>query len=107
MNAKARIAASPSSISNSGKRPGGAASACTIIPIWSGLRAKHMEKPLWVKNVQQETSTTGVKQTTGKRQTLYNLKEIDLNGNRQTGNELTPPGGAHYLALELSSTGTI
>ena len=55
----------------------------------------------------QETSTTGVKQTTGKRQALYKLKEIDLNGNRQTGNELTPPGGAHYLALALSSTGTI
>ena len=55
----------------------------------------------------QETSTTGVKQTTGKRQALYNLKEIDLNGNRQTGNELTPPGGAHYLAPALSSTGTI
>ena len=103
MNAKARIAASPSSISNSGKRPGGAASACTIIPIWSGLGSKRME------NVQQKARNlhNRSKQTAGKRQALYNLKEIDLNGNRQTGNELTPPGGAHYLPLALSSTGTI
>ena len=92
----------------------GNAPAELLLPAPSFLSGPVSDQSTWKSHFgskmcskKQETFSTGVTQTTGKRQALYNLKEIDLNGNRQTGNELTPPGGAHYLALALSCTSTI